>query len=316
MTSRARSWSRSHTARLVPSRAREPAARRRPILSFLQHAQLDDGRFHNFMAYDRHLARRDRHARQLRARDMGARLRRRQRADANRGGASARTLLDRALPSLESLEYLRSRAYAVLGLAHALRRRARARIRVGARAIWPTSSWLRYEATRGRRLALVRGHHDLRQRAASRKRCSAPARRSAMPRYGDAGLATLEFYESVTHRERNPRADRKRRLVSARRPARALRAAAARSLRDGRRGAGRLRSHRRCRPFCRPRSLRWSGIYGKNSRGIAMAHGGGCYDGLGEDDVNLNMGAESTLAFLAAACAMAQRRARVLRAVR
>ena len=56
--------------------------------------------------------------------------------------------------------------------------------------------------------------------------------------------------------------------------------------------------------------------YGKNSRGVTMAHGGGCYDGLGEDSVNRNMGAESTLALLSAAYAMAARRARVLHAVR
>ena len=41
-------------------------------------------------------------------------------------------------------------------------------------------------------------------------------------------------------------------------------------------------------------ALAW--YYGKNSRGIAMASGGGCYDGLDEDAVNMNMGAESTLA--------------------
>jgi hypothetical protein len=61
-------------------------------------------------------------------------------------------------------------------------------------------------------------------------------------------------------------------------------------------------------------ALEW--YYGKNSRGITMANGGGCYDGLGETTVNHNMGAESTLALLSAASAMAARRARVLRAVR
>jgi hypothetical protein len=61
-------------------------------------------------------------------------------------------------------------------------------------------------------------------------------------------------------------------------------------------------------------ALEW--YYGKNSRGITMANGGGCYDGLGEDAVNHNMGAESTLALLSAAFTMAARRTRVLRAVR
>ena len=40
---------------------------------------------------------------------------------------------------------------------------------------------------------------------------------------------------------------------------------------------------------------------GKNLLGVAMAHGGGCYDGLEADGPNRNMGAESTLAYLAAA---------------
>lgn len=39
---------------------------------------------------------------------------------------------------------------------------------------------------------------------------------------------------------------------------------------------------------------------GKNLLGVTMAHGGGCYDGLEADGPNRNMGAESTLAYLAA----------------
>jgi hypothetical protein len=42
---------------------------------------------------------------------------------------------------------------------------------------------------------------------------------------------------------------------------------------------------------------------GKNLLGAVMAHGGGCYDGLEADGPNRNMGAESTLAYLAAAYA-------------
>ena len=61
-------------------------------------------------------------------------------------------------------------------------------------------------------------------------------------------------------------------------------------------------------------ALEW--YYGKNSRGVQMAHGGACYDGLDEHTVNMNCGAESTLAFLAAAYCAALRRARVLEAVR
>src|SRR5581483_8838269 len=50
--------------------------------------------------------------------------------------------------------------------------------------------------------------------------------------------------------------------------------------------------------------LEW--YLGRNSRGIVMARGGGCLDGLNESSVNLNMGAESTLAYLSAAYALDQ----------
>jgi uncharacterized protein YyaL (SSP411 family) len=60
-------------------------------------------------------------------------------------------------------------------------------------------------------------------------------------------------------------------------------------------------------------SLAW--FYGKNSRNETMAHGGGCFDGLDERAVNRNMGAESTLALLSGAYAMAERQTRTLRAV-
>jgi len=51
---------------------------------------------------------------------------------------------------------------------------------------------------------------------------------------------------------------------------------------------------------------------GGNLRGIRMAVAGGCYDGLGQDHVNPNMGAESTLAHLAAAYALARSAPRLL----
>ena len=47
-----------------------------------------------------------------------------------------------------------------------------------------------------------------------------------------------------------------------------------------------------------------------------MASGGGCFDGLEELGVNRNMGAESTLAYLAGALVMAQPATEVLRIAR
>ena len=60
--------------------------------------------------------------------------------------------------------------------------------------------------------------------------------------------------------------------------------------------------------------LEW--FYGRNSRTMLLARGGGCCDGLDESGVNLNMGAESTLAFLAAAYSLADREPAALRVAR
>jgi hypothetical protein len=61
-------------------------------------------------------------------------------------------------------------------------------------------------------------------------------------------------------------------------------------------------------------ALDW--YYGRNTRGIVMARNGGCLDGLNETTVNMNMGAESTLAYLASAYALAARPAAALSVAR
>jgi hypothetical protein len=61
-------------------------------------------------------------------------------------------------------------------------------------------------------------------------------------------------------------------------------------------------------------ALDW--YYGRNTRGIVMARNGGCLDGLNEASVNMNMGAESTLAYLASAYALAVRPAAALSVAR
>jgi hypothetical protein len=135
------------------------------------------------------------------------------------------------------------------------------------------------------------------------------------PRYGEVGLATLAFYESVTtesgvhvpigndgwYIRAGPRARYAQQPLEACAMVDAELAAFDLTGDAGHVAAAEL-------------ALDW--YYGKNSRGITMANGGGCYDGLSEDSINPNMGAESTLALLSAAFTMAARRARVLRAVR
>jgi hypothetical protein len=298
-------------ARLVPS---ERLSHRlaSTYLSFLQHAQLDDGRFHNFMAYDRNwideIGTHDSCGRAIWALGYGV-----ANSPTQEWRRVCRTLLDRALPSLESLEYIRSRAYAALGLAHAQAAVAEPKYSAALRYL-ADEILAAYEATAeedwqwfetaltydNARLpqALIRAGQVLRE-----------------PRYGAAGLAALAFYESLTIENGMHvpigndgwfyRGERRARYEQ--QPLEAF------AMVDAELAAFDLTGE--MDHFATAElALEW--YNGKNSRGIVMAHGGGCYDGLGEHAVNSNQGAESTLAFLAAAYAMAERRARVLRAVR
>jgi hypothetical protein len=281
-------------------------------LSFLQHAQLDDGRFHNFMDYDRtwldETGTHDSCGRAIWALGYGV-----ANAPTQTWRNVCSTLLDRTLPSLEWLEYIRSRAYATLGFAYAFAA-ARDPRYAGALQYLAGEVLAAYETTASdewcwfedcmtydnARLpeALLRAGHALGE-----------------SRFADAGLASLAFYERVTvengiyvpigNEGWYPRAGPRARY--AQQPLEAC------AMVDAQLAAFDLSGD--ANHFANAElALEW--YYGKNSRGITMANGGGCYDGLGEAEVNHNMGAESTLALLSAASAMAARRARVLRAVR
>jgi hypothetical protein len=281
-------------------------------LAFLQHAQLDDGRFHNFMAYDRtwldEIGTHDSCGRAIWALGYGV---------ANAQTATWRrvcaTLLDRALATLDSLEYIRSRAYAALGFAHAYAALKETKYSTALRYLadeilapyeaiasddWPWfEDVMTYDNARLPE-ALLRAGQTLQ-----------------VERYGEAGLGSLAFYERVTtengihvpigndgwYARGGPRAR------YAQQPLEAC------AMVDAQLAAFDLTGDAHHVSIAEL-ALEW--YYGKNSRGIVMANGGGCYDGLGEDSVNANMGAESTLALLSAAQTMAARRARVLRAVR
>jgi hypothetical protein len=281
-------------------------------LAFLQHAQLDDGRFHNFMAYDRtwsdEIGTHDSCGRAIWALGYGV-----ANAPTEPWRRVCRTLLHRALPSLESLEYIRSRAYAILGLAHAqlavddpnyaaalkyLAGELLASYDVNASSDW---RWFEDVMTydNGRLPeAMLRAGQVL-----------------GDSRFRDVGLEALSFYESVVMENGiyvpignggwYQRGGARARY--AQQPLEAL------AMVDAELAAFDLTDD--ARHFASAElAMEW--YNGKNSRGVVMAHGGACYDGLDEETVNYNRGAESTLAFLAAAYVMAQRRARVLRAVR
>ena len=279
-------------------------------LSFLHDAQLDDGRFHNFMSFERawidKVGTQDSIGRALWALGYGLRH-----APLPAWRRVCRTLFERGLRAIEGFDYVHSRAYAMLGLSHAC---AAARGRRYAAALRYLADALlsEYELQRGddwewfapamtydnARLpeALIRAGLAL-----DDARCSG------------AGMTTLAFYERVTmldhtfvpigNRGWYPRGGA--RAVYGQQP---LEAAA---MIDAELAAFDASGDAH-RFAAAETALAW--YYGKNSRGETMAHGGGCYDGLEEDAVNHNMGAESTLALLAGAYAMAERQNRTLRA--
>ncbi|HEX2922614.1 MAG TPA: glycosyl transferase family 1, partial [Chloroflexota bacterium] len=89
-------------------------------LRFLNYAQLPDGRFHNFMAFDRHwqdeVGSEDSNGRVVWA--LGYTALTGVEEDLQ---MTARTMLLRAFPAIRKLSYLRARAFAILGLYHYLR---------------------------------------------------------------------------------------------------------------------------------------------------------------------------------------------------
>lgn len=281
-------------------------------LSFLEHAQLDDGRFHNFMDYDRRwldeIGTHDSCGRAIWALGYGV-----ANAPTQAWRSVCMRLLDRTIPSLESLEYIRSRAYAALGLAHA----------GAALKDSKYSGALRYLADEILASYEAEASHDWRwfegrmtyDNARLPEALIRAAQNLEERRYGEAGLASLAFYESVTIENgiHVPIGNDGWYFRGERRARYAQQPLEACAMVDAELAAFDLTGD--AAHFATAElALEW--YYGKNSRGITMANGGGCYDGLGEDDINLNMGAESTLALLSAAYATAARRARVLRAVR
>ncbi len=281
-------------------------------LAFLQHAQLDDGRFHNFMDYDRRwldeIGTHDSCGRAIWALGYGV-----ANAPTETWRQVCATLLDRTIPSLESLEYIRSRAYAALGFSHALSALQATRYSTALQYLAgeilgayeanadPQWSWFENRMTYDNaRLpeALIRAGRILGE-----------------SRYGKVGLAALTFYESVTTENgvHVPIGNDGWYVRGGRRARYTQQPLEACAMVDAELAAFDL-TGKAGHVAAAELALEW--YYGKNSRGITMANGGGCYDGLSEESINPNMGAESTLALLSAAYTMAARRARVLRAVR
>lgn len=278
-------------------------------LSYLHDAQMDDGWFHNFMGYDRRwqdrrgtpdavgraiwgLGYAERHAPRETWRSLAGRMRR------------------RAMAVIPSLQYVRSNAYAALGLVHALATRpddelaARAALDGSLAAIAdgfdahaaPDWQWCEDQLTYDNaRLceALLRGGAAL-----------------GNERYVRTGLAMLAFYTSVVI---DP-ADAtfipigndgwyRRGGVRSRHGQQPLEAAA---LVDAAFAALDVTGDACWREVA---EIAHEWFFGRNTRGVTLAREGGCCDGLDEAGANCNMGAESTICYLMSAIAIAKRSA-------
>lgn len=285
-------------------------------LAFMRDAQMDCGRFHNFMSYGRDwldaCGTHDSVGRSLWS--LGFTMRHAARDSWKR---VAKKAFDKGLNSLDWLAHTRSKAYATIGLVHAASsgvdhadvaryRSALWQLADGLKTLYARTSapdwqWFENEMTYDNaRLpeALLRAGHILGDDEAVA-----------------VGLRSLRFYQQITIENGIfvPIGNRgwfRRGGSRARYCQQPLEAAA---LTDASLAAFEATGDPAFQASAQI-GLDW--YYGRNSRGVPMAHNGGCFDGLDETSVNRNMGAESTLAFLSTAYALAARPARSLHVAR
>jgi len=282
-------------------------------LSYLHDAQMSDGWFHNFMGYDRTWqdvrGTPDSLGRAIWG--LGVCMRTAPR-DSWRRVAS--NLVHNALPHVEQLDHRRSRAYAALGLVEAL-------------AAEPTDGEIR--------AALVHAVESLYRDFERHERpdwrwceeqmsydngrlCEALIRGGAalsQPHFVRTGLDMLDFYASIViedgtfvpigndgwYRRGGPRARFGQQPLEAAAMVEAGLAAYAQT------GDERYRRYTQT-------AYDW--FFGRNTHGALLVTNGGCRDGIDRSGVNPNMGAESTLAYLASAFALAREPVQTLRAAR
>jgi hypothetical protein len=281
-------------------------------LSYLHDAQMECGRFHNFMAYDRTwldaVGTQDSVGRAMWSLGFGMHY-----APKATWRRVSKKLFDRSVEAIDWLEWTRSQAYALIGLAHACASSIadgelplyRAALRKLAEALatrytqtrdaqWPWFEPLMTYDNARLSEAMIRAGIVLRN-----------------DEYVRIGLESFEFYEDVTtengvHVPIGNHGWYERDGERARYCQQPLEAVA---LIDAALAAFDATADPRYTETARL-GLDW--YYGRNSRGVVMARNGGSLDGLEESSVNMNMGAESTLAYLAGAYAMAARPATAL----
>lgn len=285
---------------------REEALRLAGIcLAFLHDAQLEDGRFRNFMGYDRRwleeVGSEDAAGRAVWALGYGL-------VHAPRAGwrALCDEMLRRSLPAMSEFEYPRPRAYAAIGLSHAYELPGMQVVLRPALRAMVSDLQRRYEAARApdwEWFADAMLYDNARLCEATLRGGIALEDRSALA----VGLGTLDFLELVVFEDGRfvPIGNRGwyvRGGPRARYDQQPLEAAA---MVDAELAAYAATGEAR---RLENANLAFEWFVGRNSLGATLVRGGGCCDGLSEESVNQNMGAESTLAYLAAALALSEAR--------
>ncbi len=289
--------------RVVPSddRARRLAS---IYLAFLSDAQRDDGRFHNFMSYDRRwlddVGTNDSNGRALWGLGYAVRY-----AGDDAWRRVAQRLFRRGLAALEWLEYPHAEAFAMLGLGHAFETGAQRAYAAALRAL-AERSVLRLEAvsTHDWRWFEERMTYDVARLPEALLRAGTALGEAG---FSESALSALSFYESVVLEDGifvpiGNRGWYRHGGERARYDQQPLEASA---MIDAELAAFDSTGDARHRTAART-AMGW--YEGRNSEGIVMEHRGGCYDGLSAGAANRNMGAESTLALLSAGYAFAVRR--------
>jgi hypothetical protein len=271
-------------------------------LAFLFDAQLPDGWFHNFMGYDRrwqdHRGTHDSFGRAVWA--LGHCV---ARAPRDAWRRVAREQLEAALPHIAQLDHLRSRAYAALGLAAVLRTEpGDTRIAAALRtAVAPIAD--AYRATSGPDWHWCENTmtYD------NARLCEALIRAGGV--LGDRalvhdGLEMLNFLAGIVIEDGMfvpigndgwyPRGGERARFGQQPLEAAAMVAASL--------AAYEATGEERYRSIA---GIAGDWFFGRNTRGFLMVTNGGCRDGIDPSGVSPNMGAESTLAFIMSAFALA-----------
>jgi hypothetical protein len=276
-------------------------------LSFLHDAQINDGRFHNFMSYDRSwldaVGTHDSVGRAIWSLGYGMRY-----APRSSWRRICKRLFGKALRSLDWLSYARSQAYAMIGLSHA----CEASIADGEIPQYRHFLRMLAESLKEKYLDVRDGHWQWFENVLTydNARLSEAMLRAGLSVHDDEliaiGLRTFEFYRCTTTENGihvpignegwYPRGGTKPKYCQ--QPLEAAALVDAALVAYDATGDPAFRGTAQM-------GLDW--YYGRNSRRIVMARNGGCLDGLNETSVNMNMGAESTLAYLASAFALAER---------